>query len=1026
MQKNKIDENRQSRSIATFGLENLKKFSNLNVFIYGINGISLEAAKNLILTGIKSLTIFDDEISKSEDLSWNFFLNEKDIEIKRRDETVLLKLKELNNYTEVRIENDPQIAINRNDIIVLTKIKKSDEIHKINQFCRVNQKGFIYANLFGLAGYIFSDFGKHIILDEDGEENQKAFISSITQNLTENKIEFSVEIDEKEGIDNGKYVRFKEIEGMEQLNYLEPTKIFKINEHEYFINYNIKLDNYIKGGIIEEVKIPQKMQYLSYKEYMENPKDIDDLDGNKKNRNCLLHCYILAIQKYFDKYQKLPNINDETQADEIVKLSKEFYISFKNNGNDLFKKSKYFDNNFIKDLILISLVQLPTDSSFLGGILAQEILKFIGLYKPLNQILYYNNYTIIENLVKKNFEINSIKKDRYYYEKIILGLDLVEKLKALNIFIIGAGALGCEIMKILSLMGVSTAENANIILTDNDSIEISNLNRQFFFNTKHVGKNKALVCCEEIKKINPNINCIPLDKLVNHESEDIFSDSFWSNINIVILAVDNVSARRYIDQKCTAYNIKLIEIGTQGVNASSSLIIPNMTSCYNDLKQSPKKEIPQCTLKFYPLTNIHCIEYAKQKFNDFFIYNIKDALECVKSKVIPLSEVNKEYLNKLENIQNIFKIFKNKNFESCLDLAINEFYRYFNYNIRDLLNDFPKDLKKKDGTLFWNGDKRMPKEIDFNINDETHFDFIYYYSYLIAKNLKIDIKDKEFSKNYISKNFVENKKILNVDEMKLRIKLLIEENREKINLLDIDQWNNIEFDEFEKDNDNNHHIDFLTSFSNLRAKNYRIEKCDKNLVKFISGNIIPAIPTTTVAICGYVISQIYILIRDNFCRDDLRTLNFCLSTPNFNIKKPSKPLIIRNKKDKNSKTETKVPYDFTVWDKIEIEGNINVNKLKDLLSKMCGFEFDFDGLYTIDDYPLINNDDDMEKLIEDLYFSVVPFPIEFKENMLLHKMKINNNKEENNFKDIYLKYYGQIDETISVIFPIIKYHYRQK
>ena len=140
-----------------------------------------------------------------------------------------------------------------------------------------------------------------------------------------------------------------------------------------------------------------------------------------------------------------------------------------------------FDNNFIKDLILISLVQLPTDSSFLGGILAQEILKFIGLYKPLNQILYYNNYTIIENLVKKNFEINSIKKDRYYYEKIILGLDLVEKLKALNIFIIGAGALGCEIMKILSLMGVSTAENANIILTDNDSIEISNLNRQFFF-----------------------------------------------------------------------------------------------------------------------------------------------------------------------------------------------------------------------------------------------------------------------------------------------------------------------------------------------------------------------------------------------------------------------------------------------------------------------------------------------------------------------------------------------------------------
>lgn len=68
-----IDENRQSRSIATFGLEKVKKISKLHVFIYGVNGISLEASKNLILTGIKSLTILDQNICQSEDLSWNFF-----------------------------------------------------------------------------------------------------------------------------------------------------------------------------------------------------------------------------------------------------------------------------------------------------------------------------------------------------------------------------------------------------------------------------------------------------------------------------------------------------------------------------------------------------------------------------------------------------------------------------------------------------------------------------------------------------------------------------------------------------------------------------------------------------------------------------------------------------------------------------------------------------------------------------------------------------------------------------------------
>ncbi len=96
-----IDENRQSRSIATFGLENMKKISKLKIFIYGVNGISLEASKNLLLIGIKRLTIFDEKLTKLEDLSWNFCLREKDIDIKRKDENILSKLKEINEYVEV-------------------------------------------------------------------------------------------------------------------------------------------------------------------------------------------------------------------------------------------------------------------------------------------------------------------------------------------------------------------------------------------------------------------------------------------------------------------------------------------------------------------------------------------------------------------------------------------------------------------------------------------------------------------------------------------------------------------------------------------------------------------------------------------------------------------------------------------------------------------------------------------------------------------------------------------------------------
>jgi molybdopterin/thiamine biosynthesis adenylyltransferase len=212
MSDNNIDENRQSRTIATFGLENIKKISKLSIFIQGINGLSLETSKNLILTGIKSLTILDKNICQHEDLSWNFLLNEKDIGIKRKDESILNKLKELNEYVEVKVANDLEKAINDNDIIVIAVNKYSDEIYRINEICRKNKKGFVYAGLFGLAGFIFCDFGNHLIIDENSEELQKVFISSITQNLKENKIIFSIKKDENGGINNEKYFNFKEIE----------------------------------------------------------------------------------------------------------------------------------------------------------------------------------------------------------------------------------------------------------------------------------------------------------------------------------------------------------------------------------------------------------------------------------------------------------------------------------------------------------------------------------------------------------------------------------------------------------------------------------------------------------------------------------------------------------------------------------------------------------------------------------------------------------------------------------------------
>lgn len=74
----------------------------------------------------------------------------------------------------------------------------------------------------------------------------------------------------------------------------------------------------------------------------------------------------------------------------------------------------------------------------------------------------------------------TLKKSRYDDKIAIFDNNMQQKLSDSNIFIIGAGTLGCEFFKYLALMGVSNNANKKIKITDTDNIEISNLNSLFF------------------------------------------------------------------------------------------------------------------------------------------------------------------------------------------------------------------------------------------------------------------------------------------------------------------------------------------------------------------------------------------------------------------------------------------------------------------------------------------------------------------------------------------------------------------
>ncbi len=81
-----------------------------------------------------------------------------------------------------------------------------------------------------------------------------------------------------------------------------------------------------------------------------------------------------------------------------------------------------------------------------------------------------------------------------------------EKLTKVRTFMIGAGALGCEYVKAFALMGIGCSAEGKVTVTDNDNIEVSNLNRQFLFRKNNVGSSKSNVACSIAKDINNALN----------------------------------------------------------------------------------------------------------------------------------------------------------------------------------------------------------------------------------------------------------------------------------------------------------------------------------------------------------------------------------------------------------------------------------------------------------------------------------------------------------------------------------------
>ena len=195
-----------------------------------------------------------------------------------------------------------------------------------------------------------------------------------------------------------------------------------------------------------------------------------------------------------------------------------------------------------------------------------------------------------------------------------------ELISKAQIFVVGAGGIGCELLKNLVMSGFR-----NIEVVDLDTIDLSNLNRQFLFRRSHIGKPKSIVAAEAVSHL-----VYPPVKIKAHHGNikaPEFGPEFISKFDIVINALDNLEARRHVNRLCLAAKVPLIESATEGYMGYVTPIIGGRTECFECQPKQAPKSFAVCTIRSNPTEPIHCITWAKMLFSR--LWGVKDDSNAV-------------------------------------------------------------------------------------------------------------------------------------------------------------------------------------------------------------------------------------------------------------------------------------------------------------------------------------------------------------------------------------------------------------
>lgn len=400
-----------------------------------------------------------------------------------------------------------------------------------------------------------------------------------------------------------------------------------------------------------------------------------------------------------------------------------------------------------------------------------------------------------------------------------------------KVLMVGAGGIGCELLKTLVLTGFK-----HIHLIDMDTIEVSNLNRQFLFRKSHVGQSKAKVAREAVLKFRPGVEIVAHHANVKNQEFDI---DFFKQFSVVLNGLDNLEARRHVNRMCLAAGVPLVESGTTGYLGQVTVHIKGQTECYECQPKPAPKSYPVCTITSTPSKLIHCIVWAKELA---LAKLFGDKGQVSDLDVTPTSNEDGAVSNDPDEAQ----FFEIRRGESKKAYAERVFDRIFGQNIETALqNEDTWKVRRRPVPLFL--DKVLTGDHAVTTNGGCSSEGT------ISASASLGLKNPQetWSVKDNARVFLESVQLFLVKRSKDVGKLVF-------------------------DKDDQLAVEFVTAAANLRAHSFGIPMQSLFEAKGMAGNIIHAIATTNAIIAGLIVLEALKILSNKTkeCR-----MTYCVEHP---------------------------------------------------------------------------------------------------------------------------------------------------